>query len=121
MKDSKETIEANVTELLDMLKQGQFIEAQEKFFHDDVVLVEGNAEPKQGKEFCIQQEKEVLAGVGEFIGYNATGFAANDNGTSFYEATMEYVEKSGNRVKVEQSVVTNWEDGKIVKERFYHA
>ena len=103
-----------------MLKQGQFIEAQEKFFHDDVILVEGNAEPKQGKEFCIQQEKEVLAGVAEFVGYNATGFAAND-GTSFYEATMEYVEKSGNRVKVEQSVVTNWEDGKIVKERFYHA
>ena len=120
MKDSKETIHANVTELLDMLKQGQFVEAQEKFFHDDVVLQEGNSEPKQGKEFCINQEKEVLAGVAEFIGYNATGFAVTE-GTSFYEATMEYVEKSGNHVKVEQSVVTNWEDGKIVRERFYHA
>ncbi len=119
MKDSRETIESNLTILFDMLAQGQFVEAQEKFFHNDVILIEGNADPKQGKEYCISIEKEVLAGVSEFIGYTVSGHATAE-GRSYYEAVMEYVETSGNRVRVEQAVVSDWEDGKIVKERFYH-
>ena len=103
-----------------MLAQGQFVEAQEKFLHNEVQLIEGNSDPKQGKEFCIQAEKEVLAGVKEFIGYTV-GKSAVSKGVSFYEGIMEYVETGGNRVKVEQSVVTLWEDGQIIKERYYHA
>ena len=120
MKDSRKTIKKNLKELLDLLSQGQFIEAQEKFLHNDVVLIEANSEPKKGKEFCIQAEKEVLAGVQEFIGYTVSNYAVS-KGVSFYEGAMEYVETGGNRVKVEQSVVTNWEDGQIIKERYYHA
>ena len=120
MKDSREIIEQNVKVLFEMLGQGQFVEAQEKFLHNDAILVEGNATPKQGKALIIEQEKEVLAGVGEFVGYQVTDFAVSE-GRSYYEAVMEYVEKSGNKVKVEQAVVSDWEDGKIVKERFYHA
>lgn len=120
MKDSRKIIKKNLKELLDLLAQGQFIEAQEKFLHKDVQLIEGNSEPKRGKALCIEAEKEVLAGVKEFIGYTISGSAVS-KGVSFYEGVMEYVETSGNRVKVEQSVVTNWEDGQIVKERYYHA
>ena len=120
MKDSQETIEQNLRQLFDMLAQGQFVEAQEQFLHQDVVLVEGNNEPKKGKDFCIQAEKEVLAGVEEFIGYTVDHYAATE-GVSFYEGVMEYVEKGGNRVRVEQAVVTQWEDGQIVHERYYHA
>ncbi len=120
MKDSRETIETNLAVLFDMLSKGQFVEAQEKFFHEDVTLVEGNADPKQGKEHCIAVEKEVLSGVAEFIGYTVSGHATSE-GRSYYEAVMEYVENSGNRVRVEQAVVSDWEDGQIVKERFYHA
>jgi hypothetical protein len=120
MKDSRKTIKKNLKEVLNMLGQGQFIEAQEKFLHNDVQLIEGNSEPKQGKELCIRLEKEVLSGVKEFIGYTVNHSAVS-KGVSFYEGTMEYVETSGNRVKVEQSVVTQWEDGQIVMERYYHA
>ncbi len=113
-------IEENLNDLLSLLSQGQFIEAQEKYLADDVSLVEGNAAPKTGKANVIAQEKEVLAGVGEFIRYEVFNTAVKGN-VSFYEGVMEYVQKDGVHVKVEQTVVDKWEDGKIVSERFYHA
>jgi len=113
-------IEESLNDLLSLLSQGQFIEAQEKYLADDVSLVEGNSAPKTGKANVIAQEKEVLSGVAEFIRYEAFNSAVKGN-VSFYEGVMEYVQKDGVHVKVEQTVVDKWEDGKIVSERFYHA
>ncbi|MDN5202026.1 nuclear transport factor 2 family protein [Fulvivirgaceae bacterium BMA10] len=113
-------IRENLDDLFEILSKGQFLEGMEKYLHDDVVLREGNAEPKVGKAHCMALEKEVLEGVGEFIRYEVSSSAvAND--TSFYEAIMEYKEKNGNHVKVEQAVVSQWKDGKIIHERFYHS
>jgi len=113
-------VNANLQDLLGLLKEGKFIEAQEKYLDDNCSLIEGNAEPKVGKENVIAQEKEVLSEVGEFVRYEVISSAVNGN-VSFYEGIMEYVEKSGTRVKVEQAVVDRWENGKIVIERFYHS
>lgn len=114
------TIKENLNDLLALLAEGKFIEAQEKYLADDVTLTEGNDQPKAGKENVIEQEKEVLAGVGEFIRYEVFNSAVNGN-VSFYEGVMEYVQKDGKHVKVEQTVVDKWEGDKIVSERFYHA
>lgn len=113
-------VENNLKDLFQMLGKGQFVEAMEKYLAPNVVLQEANETPKEGKEYCINVEKEVLEGVGEFIGYNVKNYAVNGN-QSFYEAVMEYKEKNGNYVKVEQAVASKWENGKIVSERYYHA
>ena len=107
------TIEKDLQDLLHLLKNGQFIEAQEKYLAEDVTLIEGNAAPKSGKANVINLEKEVLAGVAEFIRYEVTDYAVNGNVT-FYEGVMEYIQKDGVHVKVEQAVVDRWEAGKIV-------
>ena len=114
------TLENDLKDLLGLLKNGQFIDAQEKYLADDVTLIEGNAAPKSGKANVINLEKEVLAEVAEFIRYEVTDYAVNGNVT-FYEGVMEYIQKDGVHVKVEQAVVDRWESGKIVSERFYHA
>ena len=69
MKDSKTTVEQNLLENLALLKDGKFLEAQEKFLDDHVKLFEGNNPPKEGKAFCIAEEVKALEGVGEFIRY----------------------------------------------------
>lgn len=114
------SIEESLNDLLSLLGKGQFIEAQEKYLADNVSLTEGNDQPKSGKDNVIEIEKEVLSGVGEFIRYEAFNTAVNGN-VSFYEGVMEYIQKDGVHVKVEQTVVDKWENGKIVSERFYHA
>ncbi len=119
MKDTKEQIARNLQDLFGMLGEGQFLEAQEKYLHDDVALIEGNSPPKYGKEHNMKLEAEVLENVAEFVGYTVTDHAVNE-GVSFYEAVMEYIEKDGNHVRVEQAVASTWSDGKIIKERYYH-
>ncbi len=120
MKDSRETVERNLLENLALLKEGKFLEAQHRFLADNVKLYEGNNPPKEGKDYCIAEEEKVLAGVGEFIRYEVKDYAVSE-GVSFYEGIMEYVEKNGTHVRVDQAVVTHWENGKIISERFYHA
>ena len=115
-----QNLETNLRDLFEMLSKGLFIEAMLKYHHDDVTLREGNAPPKQGKEHCIALEKEVLATVAEFTRYEVLGYAIGGD-TTYYEAIIEYKETSGNHVKVEQAVVSQWRDDNIISERFYHA
>ncbi len=109
----------NLNTLLQMLAEGQFLEGMEMFFADDVVIQEVGGEPKRGKDVCIEAEKELLAGVAEFIQYTAHSQGAGGNET-FYEGTMEFKTTDGDHIKQEQAVVTTWKDGKIQAERYYH-
>ncbi|MBO6689269.1 MAG: nuclear transport factor 2 family protein [Alphaproteobacteria bacterium] len=105
--------------LLGMLEQGQFVEGMEAFFAPDVTIQEVGQAPKTGRDLTIAVEKELLEGVSEFIQYRAHTIGAGGDKT-FYEATMEFKTTDGQHVVQNQAVVTTWQDGKIVDERYYH-
>ncbi len=115
-----EEMETALTHLHALLAEGKFIEAMEQYLDDDVVLQEGESEAKRGKQLCIDFEKKFLEGVAEFGGYRVSEVGFGED-TSFYQAVMEYTQKDGTKVRVDQCVVDKWRDGKIVSERFYHA
>ena len=117
---TKNELETALAELHAMLAQGQFLEAMDRFLHDDVSLQEAGAEPKHGKAHCMEVEAKVLADVAAFGGYSVSAVGIGDDMT-FYESVMEYTLKDGTEVRVEQCGVDRWRDGKIVSERFYHA
>ena len=54
-----------------------------------------------------------------FISY-AIGDVAVVGNTSFYDAVLTLKLKNGETISLEQVVKTDWRDGKIVKERYYH-
>lgn len=113
-------IENALLDLKELLGKGQFIEAMEKYLADDVVLQEANNEPKVGKEVCLQAEKDLLATVTDFGGYEMKNIAVNGN-TSYYEAVMDFTTNDGAKHHFEQVNRTQWKDGKIVNERYFHA
>ena len=55
-----------------------------------------------------------------FVGY-AIGDVAVVGATSFYDALLSLKLKNGQTINLEQVVKTEWRDGKIVKERYYHS
>ncbi len=114
------SIENALLDLKDLLGKGQFLEAMDKYLADNVVLQEANEEPKVGKDVCIAAEKELLATVTEFYGYEIKNVAITGD-FSYYEAIMEFKTNDGQRHKFEQGNRTQWKDGKIVNERYYHA
>ncbi|NAS31516.1 hypothetical protein GTQ40_11080 [Flavobacteriaceae bacterium R38] len=108
-------------EVVALLAEGQFINAMETYLADDVKLFEGNNPAKEGKAFCIAEEEKLLSTVTAFHGYNVTSGPAVSGDTTFYEAVMEFDTNDGTKHRFEQAVRTQWKDGKIVNERYYHA
>ena len=116
----QEQIENNLNDVLSHLSKGQFIDAMQKYLHENVTLTEANGTPKKGKAYCIAKEEELLATVSEFIRYEVISGPAVKGDTSFYESVMEFITNDGVKHTFEQVVRTKWKDGQIIDERFYH-
>ncbi|MEM7373055.1 MAG: hypothetical protein AAF587_30815 [Bacteroidota bacterium] len=115
------TIEQNLQHIFSLLKEGQFIEAMDTYLHDEVILQEANDEPKHGKAFCTKFEQDFIDNqLAEFVRYDVGEYAVNGD-RSFYNAVMELKMKDGSTMLSEQVVSTQWKDGKIYRERYYHA
>ncbi len=117
----EQEILAKASEVINLLAEGKFIEAMQNYLADDVQLFEGNNPAKVGKEFCLTEEQKLLDTVTAFHGYQVISGPAVKGDTTFYEAIMEFDTNDGTKHRFEQVVRTQWKDGKIVNERYYHA
>ena len=114
-------IEKNLQHIHELLAKGAFIEAMETYLHDDVELRESNGDAKKGKAFCVKFEDDFIKNdLEEFIGYKVGNYAVQGK-YSFYDAVMTLKLKDGTTMVSEQVVATEWRDGKIYRERYYHA
>lgn len=115
-------INETLNEMLAILKEGRMTEGQETYFADDVVTQEGGNPPLIGKQAAIErlnQFRETI-GVAGFISY-LVGTVAIAGNTSFYDAVLSLKLKNGETISLEQVVKTEWRDGKIINERYYHS
>jgi ketosteroid isomerase-like protein len=115
---STTTANVRIDELIQHIRDGKILEAMEEFYADDVVMTEPY-HTTEGKAANIEREKEFLAGVKQWTGFDVTAVAASDT-HSFYECSMDWIATDGTSVHVEQVVVAEWRDGRIVRERFYY-
>ena len=104
-----------------MLSKGQLLDAFEKYYHDDVVMVEPTGELRKGKTANREYEKNFVSYVKEFHGMGVNSITSNEEqGVTMVESWMDVTFGDGNRVKMEQVAVQNWRDGQIIHERFYY-
>lgn len=111
---------AKATELYNMIGQGQLMEAFEKFYHEDVEMVEATGDSRKGKPANREYEQKFLASIQEMHGGGVGAITSNEEtGQCCVESWMDVTFKDGNRVKLEQVSVQQWEGDQIVRERFY--
>ena len=107
--------------IYDMLAQGKMLEAFDKYYHKDVVMVEANGDARKGKEVSRKYETEFLGKVKEFHGSGVKALTSNEkDGVTMVESWMDLTFKDGNRVKMEQVSVQRWQGDQIINERFYY-
>lgn len=112
---------STLAEMLDMLRKGEMTEGQQKYFAEGVVTQEGNDAPVVGKQAAIDRLarfREALGIVG-FVSY-AVGSVAVVGDVSFYDAVLTVKLATGDTISLEQVVRSEWKDGKITRERYYH-
>jgi hypothetical protein len=105
---STTNLQQRLNDLFDYIRQGKIIEAMTEFYDKETVMQDNANPPTKGLAANIEREKQFLSGVKEWKGFNVTASGVGDNVTN------------GQSVHMEQVVVSRWNNGKIVHERFYY-
>lgn len=113
------SISARAHQLQEYIKQGKILEAMDEFYDQNVTMQENNKEPIVGLAKNIEREKEFLAQVKEFKGYDAIAVGI-DGDVSLVECTLDFVNQQDQPVHLSQVAVQRWKDGKVISEKFYY-
>lgn len=107
-------------ELNDLIRQGKALDAFERFYADDVVMME-NDQAFVGKDLNRKRELEFFGNIAQVHAAGITTSAvSNDGTTSFCEQFFDVTLVDGSRLKMEEVAVRTWRDGMVIKERFYY-
>jgi hypothetical protein len=107
--------------LYGMIGQGQILDAFEKFYHEDCVMIEPNGNPRVGKAANREHEKNFVGGIAEMHGGGVGAITSDEtNGVTMVESWMDVTFKDGNRMKMEQVARQKWDGDQIKEERFYY-
>jgi hypothetical protein len=111
-------LRARVDELNALILQGKAMDAFEKFYHENVVMMEKNAILAEGKAANRAREIDFFSKVTEFRGAEVKAVAVGDDVT-MVEWTMDYTHSEWGVMNYAQVAVQRWKDGLIIHERFY--
>jgi len=110
-----------IKEIYEMLSSGKALEAFDKYYADDVVMIEATGDRREGKAANRDYEENFFNNLEAVHGAGADSFAVDEeNDITMVESWMDVTFKDGNRVKMEQVARQKWKDGKIIEERFYY-
>jgi ketosteroid isomerase-like protein len=108
-------------DIYDMSAKGKMLEAFEKYYHNDVVMVEATGEARKGKEANRKFELEFMGMIKEVHGTGVRAITANENeSVTMVESWMDATYKDGNRAMMEEVAVQKWKGDQIIHERFYY-
>nr|NQU90664.1 nuclear transport factor 2 family protein [Bacteroidota bacterium] len=107
-------------DLYRMIGEGNMMEAFEKYYHNDVVMIEATRDVRTGKAYNREFEQKFFASLDKMHDGGVTAFTSNEEeGVTMVETWMDASFKDGTRMKTEQVAVQKWQDGQIIRERFY--
>jgi|SRR5580658_8222118 ketosteroid isomerase-like protein len=106
-------------ELNQAVLAGDILGAFDKYYADDLVMQENDAEPILGKAANRKREEEFVNSVEQFHGAKLLGEAVNGD-VSYSEWSYDVSFKGAGRVKMEQVAARRWKNGKVSHERFYY-
>jgi ketosteroid isomerase-like protein len=108
-------------DLYNMVGQGKILDAFEKYYHTDVVMVEASGETRKGKDENRKFQKEFMDRIKDVNGAGVSAITSDEKaGTTMVESWMDVTMKDGKRDKMEEVAVQKWKDDKVVWERFYY-
>ncbi|MEQ9263903.1 MAG: hypothetical protein RLN81_01680 [Balneolaceae bacterium] len=110
-----------ITDIYTLLGEGKAMDAFEKYYHEDVVMIEATGERFAGKDENRKREEGFFGSIAEFHGAGVDAITSNeDNATTMVENWMEVTFQDGNRIKMAQIARQKWSGDHIIEERFYY-
>ena len=108
-------------DIYDMTSQGKLMEAFEKYYHNDVVMVEATGESRNGKEANRKFQVDFMGMLKEIHGSGVRAITSNEKeATTMVESWMDVTMNDGKRHMMEEVAVQKWTGDQIIHERFYY-
>ncbi|WP_207434064.1 nuclear transport factor 2 family protein [Sabulibacter ruber] len=114
-----ETLLQKISDLNDLVLQDKALEAFEKYYHQDVVMQENDHLPTVGKAANRQREEQFFHSITEFRSAKPLKVTVGE-GVSMVEWHYDYTHKDWGVRNYTQVSVQEWQDGQIIKEKFYY-
>ena len=114
-----ESIHTKIKNLNALVLDGKAMEAFDKYYHEDVVMQENEDEPTRGKMANRIREEIFFNSILEFRSARVTKLAVGNN-ISMVEWHYDYTHKEWGERNYAQIAVQEWQDGKIINEKFYY-
>lgn len=115
------TIQEVANRLVELCRQGQFTQAMNELYSDDIISIEPEGHPNRevkGIDAVLEKSKEFEEMVEEHFGGEISDPIVAEN---FFSISMksDVKFKGGPRIVIEEICVYNVKDSKIVKEHFF--
>ena len=108
-----------VQDLVSLVERGEFLQAFEEFYDDDVVMQE-NAQPATAGKAANREREKAFVGSIETIHENRAGAVMVDGDRVAIRWQAEYTFRGGARMRFDQVAYQEWRGDRIVSERFYY-
>lgn len=113
-------LEIKTIKLNDLIINGDTLKAMELFYADHVSMQENEDNPRIGKQTCLDNEKRNLQNVKKVINKLLNQAIDNKNNVVFSEWEITFLTKNDRVMGLKEVSVQQWDNGKIVKEKFYY-
>lgn len=111
----------NVEKLIELVQRGEFLEAIEKFYAPQATMQENlqSATVRTGLAALLEGERQALARFKILHQHRAASFVVDGNRAAI-NWIFEVTEQSGRHYILDEIAYQEWQDGKIIRERFYY-
>jgi len=111
-------IQRSVEEVVSLALSGKGAEVWEKFYHPEIEKIDLDGVSIQGKANVLQANHTLSNNITEVRTYAHVGSLVKGN-RSFIVWDVDFDVKDTGTIKTTEVCIQDWEDGKIIKERFF--
>lgn len=115
---TEQQIQSSVEEIVVLALSGKGTEAWEKFYHQNVEKMDLDGISIKSKEKVLEANHSLLSNITEVRTYAHGGSLVKGN-RSFIIWDVDFDVKGQGTIKTTEVCIQDWEDGKIIKERFF--
>ncbi len=112
----KLSLAERIEKLSDMISEGKWLEAFEKFYAENIVRQETDHYPTRGKDACRLQEEKLVTSITEFKEAKVLNIITDKN-VSVIKWLFNYIHKDLGEQKYTQTSMLIWNcEGQIINE-----
>jgi hypothetical protein len=113
-------LQDQVEKLNAMIINGNHAEAIAVFYAEDTQMQENEDEPRRGRDFCVENEKKMLAKVKSVTSHLLNQAIDNQKDIVFSEWQFEFTYPNEQVFRLTEVSVQHWINGLVQKEKFYY-